>query len=386
MKASKLFKLNYEIPEGVSITVNRGGTSSGKTYNILLALPLIAWKHPGSTTTVIGQDIPNLKKGAIRDMHNIVQNNPEIAQLIKSYNKTDRVYTLHNDSIIEFTSYEDGQDARSGKREFAFFNEVNGISYDIFDAVYVRTSIHTWVDFNPSSEFWLTEKKFEQRDDVRVIKSTFKHNPFLKASVIERIKSYEPTPENEAKGTADPYRWKVYGQGEYAPLEGAIFKRWTTGEFDANYFVGFGVDFGSTDPTTNIRFGIDDKKKKIYVKEELYETGLSAGSITRKIKNVCGTKSIVIADIGDKLTINYLTENNVNCQPCFKRPGIVQERIRWMQDYQIVVDPNSHNIQNELRNYKWADKKSNTPIDDYNHAIDAMGYIFTYWYMNVRRR
>jgi phage terminase large subunit len=57
-----------------------------------------------------------------------------------------------------------------------------------------------------------------------------------------------------------------------------------------------------------------------------------------------------------------------------------------MQDYQIVVDPNSHNIQNELRNYKWADKKSNTPIDDYNHAIDAMGYIFTYWYMNVRRR
>ena len=27
MKASKLFKLNYEIPDGVSITVNRGGTS-----------------------------------------------------------------------------------------------------------------------------------------------------------------------------------------------------------------------------------------------------------------------------------------------------------------------------------------------------------------------
>ena len=386
MKASKLLKLNYEIPEGVSITVNRGGTSSGKTYNILMAIPLIAWKHPGSTTTVIGQDIPNLKKGAIRDMANIVNSNPEIAQLIRSYNKTDRIYTLKNGSIIEFTSYEDGQDARSGKREFAFFNEVNGISYDIFDAVYVRTSIHTWVDFNPSSEFWLTEKKFEQREDVRVIKSTYEHNPFLRRSVIDRIKSYEPTEENIAKGTADEYRWKVYGQGEYAPLEGAIFQRWEIGRFDPQYFVGYGMDFGSTDPTTIVEVAIDEDNKRIYARQRLYKTHMSSAEITNKVKEVCGYESMVVADRAEMLTINTMRQENINCLPCFKRPGIVAERIRWIQDYTLIIDPDSPDIQNELRNYKWADKKSNTPIDDYNHALDALGYLYTWYKMNVLRK
>ena len=28
----------------------------------------------------------------------------------------------------------------------------------------------------------------------------------------------------------------------------------------------------------------------------------------------------------------------------------------------------------ELNNYVWHDKKSETPIDDYNHLLDALGY------------
>ena len=45
-----------------------------------------------------------------------------------------------------------------------------------------------------------------------------------------------------------------------------------------------------------------------------------------------------------------------------------------MQDYQLIIDNESTNLIKELNNYVWHDKKSETPIDDYNHLLDAFGY------------
>ena len=231
-ETSFLLDLNFEIPEGIDLTVNRGGTSSGKTYSIVQVLILTAYTKPGCIISVVGQDIPNLKKGAILDLFSVIGGSEFVQSIIKQYNKTDRILEFKNGSIIEFNSYENEQDAKNGKRDYSFFNEVNGISYEVFEAIYVRTKVHTWVDFNPSGEFWLSDKQIERRPNVRTIKSTFIHNPFLDQSIVDKILSYEPTEENKKNGTADEYRWKVYGKGEYAPLEGAILKRWERGKFD----------------------------------------------------------------------------------------------------------------------------------------------------------
>ena len=48
-----------------------------------------------------------------------------------------------------------------------------------------------------------------------------------------------------------------------------------------------------------------------------------------------------------------------------------------MQDYEIIVTPESHNIKKELNNYAWHDRKSNTPQDKHNHSIDAIRYAFS---------
>ena len=49
-----------------------------------------------------------------------------------------------------------------------------------------------------------------------------------------------------------------------------------------------------------------------------------------------------------------------------------------MYDYFMYIDSKSKNIINELRNYAWAKDKNDiqleTPIDDYNHGIDAIRY------------
>ena len=94
LNASVLFKLNYYSDK--LIVVNQGGTSSGKTFSILLVLFCKACESSGQVITVVGQDIPNLKAGALRDAKNIYDSWPQLAKLIKRYNRTDRIFEFNN--------------------------------------------------------------------------------------------------------------------------------------------------------------------------------------------------------------------------------------------------------------------------------------------------
>jgi phage terminase large subunit len=138
LKTSILFKSNYNCKS--PIVVNQGGTSSGKTYAILQVLFCIAGENAKQVITIVGQDIPNLKAGALRDALNIYNETPQFRAIIKSYNKSDRIFEFNNGTIIEFKSYDNGQDAKSGKRNYLFINEANGINFDIYNELALRTS------------------------------------------------------------------------------------------------------------------------------------------------------------------------------------------------------------------------------------------------------
>jgi phage terminase large subunit len=56
-----------------------------------------------------------------------------------------------------------------------------------------------------------------------------------------------------------------------------------------------------------------------------------------------------------------------------KKPKIV-DSINTILNYDLIIDKNSVNLQRELDNYRWSDKKQDEPIDDNNHAIDAFRY------------
>ena len=49
------------------ITIEQGGTSSGKTCTTLDVLFYIGIQEPNSVITVVGQDVPNLKMRKYRD-------------------------------------------------------------------------------------------------------------------------------------------------------------------------------------------------------------------------------------------------------------------------------------------------------------------------------
>ncbi|QXV65246.1 hypothetical protein INP83_19545 [Mucilaginibacter sp. 21P] len=88
-KTSILFKQNFE--SNSPVVVNQGGSNSGKTFAILQVLFCMAIATPKQVITVVGQDIPNLKAGALRDALSIYEDSPLLKSLVKNYNKTDRV-------------------------------------------------------------------------------------------------------------------------------------------------------------------------------------------------------------------------------------------------------------------------------------------------------
>ena len=213
-KASPVFEANLKATE--PIVVNQGGTSSGKTYGILQVLFVLLAAGTNLVATVVGQDIPNLKKGAIRDAQDIVRNSPPLQSLVKSYNQTDRIYQFHNGSLLEFTSYEDFQDAKSGKRDYLFINEGNGMAYAIVKELVLRTRIRTFIDYNPNAEFWAHEK-YLGKPGVQLLISDHRHNPFLRQATRDKI---------EALKLEDEELWRVYARGLTGKIEGLIFRHW----------------------------------------------------------------------------------------------------------------------------------------------------------------
>ena len=209
-KTTDVFQANRNAK--TDIVINQGGTSSGKTYAIMQNLFLHAIEEPNQVITVVGQDIPNLKVGALRDAENIVASSEVLQSYINNYNKSDRVFTFFNSSIIEFKSYDDWQDAKSGKRDYLFLNEVNGIAKPIFDELYLRTKRKTYLDYNPNTEFWV-HGDLIGKENVSLIISDHRHNTFLDEKIHNKIEAIE-----------DPELWKVYARGLTGKLEGVIFR------------------------------------------------------------------------------------------------------------------------------------------------------------------
>lgn len=170
------------------------------------------------------------------------------------------------------------------------------------------------------------------------------------------------------------YKYQILG-GFRLKAEGVVIDNWSIGEFNPNNLqVSYGQDYGfSNDPTTLVEVAIDKKLNKLYVKELLYKPNL----ITSQIADInilnCG-RSLIVADSAEPRLIDELNRLGCNIVPVKKPQGSITAGVMLMQDFEIIVDPNSHNIVKEFNNHIYADKGSKTYKDTYNHLIDAIRY------------
>ena len=120
------------------------------------------------------------------------------------------------------------------------------------------------------------------------------------------------------------------------------------------------------------------ENKRLYVWDEMYETGLSNRKIYETITGMGYGKETITADSAEPKSIDELRSLGLYVHGAKKGKDSINNGIQWIQDLEIIVHPRCANFLTEISNYMWKSdkfgKKLNEPIDDFNHLMDAMRY------------
>lgn len=360
-KASPIFLANYNATK--KIVVNQGGTSAGKTYSIMQVLFIKAIYNPNCVITVVGKDIPMLKKGAMRDAQHIIQDNETLQSWIKEYNKTDRIYSFTNGSIMEFSSFENEQDARGGRRDYLYINECNSISYMIYWQLAIRTAVQIFLDYNPSVRFFVHEKIIPL-PEAQLIISDHRHNPFL-----------PPEMHDEIEGIKDRDLFNVYARGKTGRVTGSVYRMKKVDKIPEGLEFGFGIDFGyNADRSAIVKVYFE--KRDRYYEELLYKSNndildeIISKNLQYKIgermvlmtpamyiakiltDNGCDTSTLVWGD-HDKSMSAQLRKLNIPFRMARKGPNSLITSISKVKEFSNYYY-NSPNIESELETYTWS--------------------------------
>lgn len=354
------------ISEGAKTVIHKGGTGSGKTYDLILFLLYMAGQNPGSVTTVVSESHPHLQIGAIRILENVLKQTG--AYQLTSFVKNPTVWTNTNGSIIEFFSADRIDKALGARRDVLYGNEINSLKKEVWDELSRRSEL-VFGDFNPTSQFWL-EDWIQDYEPYKIITSNYTHNKFLPETERGRI-------ERRVKRDANFRR--IHIDCEYGIFEGLVFTDWQQVDELPEGKEKFGMDFGYTnDPTTLIK--IIETPDAYYLDEMLYRTGLTNRDIAATLNSLGIRKNYdeILADSAEPKSIDEIRLAGFNVKPAAKGPDSVNAGIQKLKARKMYVTKRSVNLIRELRNYSWVTdkegKSTNKPVDAFNHAIDAARY------------
>lgn len=362
-------KLTDAVEKHYTTISEQGSSRSGKTYNTLLWLIsyVIYNKKHQFKISIVRATLPSLKGSVLYDFREIMM---RIGLWdARRFNKTELIYTFENGSVFEFFSCDDEQKLRGRKRDILFVNEANELSFIMWQQLKMRTTQFAIIDYNPSfsDDHWICSVNQEEKTYHFI--TTYKDNiQNLSKVVVDEIESLKHK---------NPTLWQIYGEGQQAVVEGLVFPSFETiNEFPLqvdNIFVG--IDYGYTnDPTAIVEVGIEGEN--IYINEIAYQTHLMTNEIAQILKKQ-GRK--VISESADPRMIDELSRAGVNIVPVQKYKGSIEAGVAKMQTMKIHITKESTNVIKEFKNYTYEKNREgkylNTPIDMFNHAIDATRYV-----------
>lgn len=348
------------------ITIEQGGTRSGKTYNILMWIIFeYSYQHTDKVITICRKTFPSLRASVMRDFMEILRIHDIYIEEL--HNKSNHEYHL-NGNLVEFISLDQPQKIRGRKRNLLFINEANELFFEDWQQLVFRTDGKIILDYNPSESFHWIYDKVIPRDDSDFYQTTYKDNKFLDPVIIQEIE--------RLRGTDEDY-WRIYGLGERGMSRATIFQ-FQIAEEAKGQVVAYGLDFGFTnDPTALIKVYKDGDN--LYLEEKLYHTNLTNQDISQKLTELGMTRYDEIwADSAEPKSIEELHRMGWNVKPTAKGADSVMAGIDILKRHKLHIVKGSHNLTKELQNYKWQEDKNgnllNRPIDAFNHLVDAMRY------------
>jgi phage terminase large subunit len=350
------------------IVISQGGGRSGKTFSIIQLLIIHAIQHKNCLISIVAENVPFLKRGAIRDFKQIMTSAGMWQESEWLVSKS--AYQFKNGATIEFFAADGAGKALGAARDVLFINECNNVNYEIAFQLMARTSGRIWLDYNPRSEFWVHKEIMQNEAYAGMfdyVHSTFSDN----SELPEAIKTFML-----ARAANDDNYRRVYVQGELGNLDGLIFPSFDLIDELPEPAQAYGLDFGYThDPSALV--GVLIQGDTLILDEHIYQTGLRNSDIARIALPIVG-RAQVFADSAEPKTIDDLYLAGMNVHPVVKGRDSVMWGLDLMKQYKIKVTKRSIGLIKELRNYTYSKDKEgnglNQPIDAWNHSIDASRY------------
>lgn len=345
------------------ITHHIGGTRSGKSYGIIQYLIFEVLQTP-QTITIVRKTIPSLKKTVMKDFKDIMQgldiwNN-------ESMNIADRIYTMSNGGQIQFMNTDDPDKLRGLKSDILFIDEANEVDEDAYFQLSIRTTGKIILAYNPtiSPYHWL--RKMQDCDRYT---TSYRNNPYLPKEMIKSIEDLQ---------TKNPKLWKIYGLGEYALNDKAIYQFEVVDDFDAE-FVAFGLDWGYGGDELAL-VAVFKEGDNLYLEELIYEKGMVMKDIADRLEKLGINKSYeIFCDSSEPRSIEELYRYGFNAKAVKKGPDSIRFGISVLQNYKLHILKTSTNLINEMYGYQYATDKhgytTDTPEGGLDHLLDAARYV-----------
>jgi len=402
---------------GVVGCVLEGSSRSTKTWSgvfLIMYLALIRHKSDGCTINLYRETYNEFKTTLYDDFKRVL----DIFGLPNKFHENDEVKSF---KIGKTKIYFLGDGKHGGSCDYAFFNEVMMQKYSVFDQVEMRCRVFWWMDYNPSfTQHWVFDRILH-RKDVAFLRTTFRDNPYIAPTELNKILGYEPWlpgsyevtkegdlyyngreiddhnqppphPENIDSGTADEFMWKVYGLGIRGAMRGQIFKNIKWIEKFPDIAFTYGMDLGFVqDPTTLVKFAKEGNN--IYMELLLYKPISTAEELDAVLSAMGISKFVPItSDSSDR----YVSERNGVVRIVrdmfelgweISKVSKNKSVIYWIQKMlgcriHVVKNHLWHHVKDEQRNYVYMEVNGiqiNKPVEHGAHFFDGGRYAYMSW-------
>ena len=228
--------------------------------------------------------------------------------------------------------------------------------------------------FNPVARAeWLKDKMEElKQDDVFILKTTYKDNPFLDKEYIKTL-----------QGIKDKNYYNVYTLGEWGEKDNTlVYKDYKIFDFDVSPDF-YGLDFGFNNPTALV--GIKREGNKYFVKEMLYRSNLTNQELISLLKQYDLKDRIIYCDSAEPNRIEELRRAGFNARASIKD---VNEGIAYLRQIELFVA--GENLLKEISQYAYKIDRNGRILEEVlkvnDHLLDAMRYaIYTNFVENSGR-
>lgn len=374
------------------VVINEGGADSSKSYSIAQLLVQKFKNEYNKVFLVTCKTLPQLKLSAYKLILELLKDYGHYGYL--KHNKSERTlyYRAHNNLMI-FLSIEDPERIKSMEFNYIWMEEAGEFTWDDFinlrKCCRAKTKAEEpnriYLSLNPVDELGWINQRLKKQDDVDVIHSTYKDNPFAQTADIDVLEGL--------KGQDDSY-YRIYTLGLYAKLKGMIHEIIEVDEFPKleDPMTIYGIDFGFVNPSVLLKVDMEStdiliKKAKnqeelaIYITELIYESGLTNTEFIDRMKVVTkpeDRQNEFYADSAEPARIEEIYQAEFNCMPSDKGKKSVVNGIDFLNRFTIYSLKSNVETNRDFRQYKRKVDKNGQVLEDpvkfRDHSPNAARY------------